>query len=123
MPGFGLFPVRVAGGPDRPQRRGRLAELAAIELRLVLGDAVLEVRRKYLLRLAPLAAFGDFGTAWDTSEEFSDHWIAGGGVGIRLIIPQMVMMRFDLAFGEPALGVSFHFGTDEKAAAQRFRIR
>ncbi len=70
-----------------------------------------------------LAAFGDFGTAWNTSEQFSDNWIGGGGLGLRLIIPQLVMIRFDLAAGEPGFGLSFHFGTDEKASVQRFRVR
>ncbi|MDH3732452.1 MAG: BamA/TamA family outer membrane protein [Gemmatimonadota bacterium] len=70
-----------------------------------------------------VAAFADVGTAWDTSQEFKDHWIAGGGVGFRLIIPQSVMVRFDLALGEPGMRLAFHVGGGEKAQAQKQRIR
>ena len=72
-----------------------------------------------------LAAFFDFGTAWNDSEEFKRNWIAGGGLGARLIIPQVVMIRFDLAVGklEPDFRVAFEFGFDEKAWAQKLRVR
>lgn len=70
-----------------------------------------------------LAAFADLGTAWNVSHEFGDNWIAGGGLGLRLIIPQTVMVRFDAAFGQPAMRLTFHIGGNEKALAQKQRVR
>ena len=71
-----------------------------------------------------LAAFADVGTAWNTSEELQDNWIAGGGFGVRLIIPQAVMIRFDLAAGQSGgFKLIFHIGGKEKAVAQKFRVR
>lgn len=72
-----------------------------------------------------LAAFADLGTAWDGSDEFRDNWIAGAGVGARVIIPQNVMIRFDLAFGKlnPEFKLTFHVGGGEKAVAQKQRVR
>jgi outer membrane protein insertion porin family len=69
------------------------------------------------------AAFFDAGTAWNTSDQFSQHWIAGGGVGVRVLIPSNVMFRFDLAIGQPGLGFGINIGSQEKAAMQRERVR
>jgi outer membrane protein insertion porin family len=68
------------------------------------------------------AAFADVGTAWDTSEQFTaSRFRAGYGLGLRLIIPQTEMVRFDVGFSEA--GVEFHFGTWTKFTAQRLRLR
>jgi outer membrane translocation and assembly module TamA len=70
-----------------------------------------------------LAAFGDAGTAWSNSEEFGQNWIAGGGLGLRLLMPAILMIRADVAYGEEGAGVRFMVGTREKAVAQRQRVR
>jgi len=72
-----------------------------------------------------LAAFADAGTAWDNAREFSSHWIAGGGVGARLTIPQVGLIRFDMAMGKlhPKMKVYLHIGGSEKAIAQKLRVR
>jgi len=72
-----------------------------------------------------LAAFADAATAWNTSEEFRSNWIAGFGVGARLIIPQVALVRFDFAVGrlEPDFRIAFHIGTGERAEAQKRRVR
>lgn len=72
-----------------------------------------------------LAAFADVGTAWDDGGEFRDNWIGGGGVGLRLTVPQTGFLKMDLALGQtsPSLGISLHFGTGDKADAQRRRVR
>ena len=47
-----------------------------------------------------VAAFVDVGTTWDRSNEFSlDRTIAGAGVGARLLIPFVGMLRLDFAMG------------------------
>jgi outer membrane protein assembly factor BamA len=70
-----------------------------------------------------VAAFADVGTAWNTSAEFDENWIGGGGLGLRLVIPQTVMVRFDLGLGQPGMRLTFHIGGGEKADAQKQRVR
>ena len=72
-----------------------------------------------------LAAFGDVATAWDDPAELGDRWIGGGGVGARLTIPQIGLIRFDVAVGRshPELSLRFHVGGSERAIAQKRRVR
>ena len=72
-----------------------------------------------------LAAFGDVATAWDDRGEFGENWIGGGGVGARLTIPQLGLIRFDLGLGKvhPDLSIQFHVGGSERAMAQKRRVR
>jgi len=70
-----------------------------------------------------LGVFGDVGTAWTTSEEFSQSWIGGGGLGLRFLMPAILMFRADVATGEEGYVVRFFLGTKEKAVAQRDRVR
>ena len=67
-----------------------------------------------------LAAFGDVGSAWSDADGFSDGVIGGYGIGLRLYIPYVNMIRLDLSFGDGAHG---GFGINEKAVAQRNRVR
>ena len=67
-----------------------------------------------------LAAFTDVGSAWDHSDGFSDGFIGGGGIGLRLYIPYVNMIRLDLSVGS---GMQGGFGIGEKADAQRNRVR
>jgi outer membrane protein assembly factor BamA len=67
-----------------------------------------------------VAAFGDLGTAWDDSDGFSDGVIGGGGIGLRLFVPYVNMIRLDLSVGN---GVHGQLGINEKAVAQRNRVR
>ena len=70
-----------------------------------------------------LVAFGDLGSAWNDSEQFSGNFIGGYGFGIRALIPFVNMVRFDLAWGESGVGVSVNIGIMEKAEMQRRRVR
>jgi len=67
-----------------------------------------------------LAAFTDVGSAWDHSDGFSNSFIGSGGIGLRLYIPYVSMIRLDLSVGS---GVQGGFGIGEKADAQRNRVR
>jgi len=67
-----------------------------------------------------LAAFADVGSAWDHPDGFSDGFIGGAGIGLRLYIPYVNMIRLDLSVGS---GVHGGFGIGEKAVAQRNRVR
>jgi outer membrane protein assembly factor BamA len=68
-----------------------------------------------------LAAFGDAGTAWNESDNFSDGFIAGGGIGLRIFVPFVSMIRLDFALGDG--NTHAHFGINEKSVAQRNRVR
>ena len=70
-----------------------------------------------------LAVFGDIGTVWNENPQFSDNFIGGVGVGLRVIIPFIQMIRFDLAFGQKGEGIVPHFGIREKAFYHRRRVR
>ena len=70
------------------------------------------------------AVFLDAGTAWtDDSDDFHRSWIGGGGIGLRLALPSMVVVRLDIAVGQNGAGVSFAIGSREKAEAARDRVR
>ena len=89
---------------------------------------VLKKQRKYRfwfikMRLGlQLALFGDVGTAWDTSQEFNDNFIAGFGAGLRLTLPVVVVLRLDVGYS-PQHGFAIAIGGSEKAVAQRLRVR
>ena len=67
-----------------------------------------------------LAAFTDVGSAWSDSDSFSDSFIGGGGIGLRVYFPYINMIRLDLSVGS---GVHGGLGINEKAVAQRNRVR
>ena len=68
-----------------------------------------------------MAAFADAGTAWSHSDDFSSGVIAGGGIGLRVFFPFVNMIRLDFALGDG--DAHAHFGINEKAVAQRNRVR
>ena len=70
-----------------------------------------------------LALFTDFGSAWDRSGEFGRNFIAGGGTGLRLLLPYVGMVRLDVGFGEGDPWIMFHMASKEKAVRQRQRVR
>lgn len=67
-----------------------------------------------------LAAFADAGSAWNTPGGFADSLVGGGGIGLRVYLPYVNMIRIDLSVGN---GVHGGFGINEKAVAQRNRVR
>jgi outer membrane protein assembly factor BamA len=69
-------------------------------------------------------AFADVGLAWNTRSDFDfQSGITGYGIGLRLLVPFVDLIRVDLAWGEPGLGPSFCFGVSLKATRQRQRVR
>ena len=69
-----------------------------------------------------LAAFADYGNAWNEGQNFGERGKFGWGVGIRPLVPAVNMLRFD--FGVSQYGdVVFNFGVNTKFWAQRQRIR
>ncbi|MCK4548585.1 MAG: BamA/TamA family outer membrane protein [Candidatus Krumholzibacteria bacterium] len=70
-----------------------------------------------------LAFFTDFGSAWNTREEFNPNFIWGGGTGLRLIVPYVGLIRCDFGFGQDDPWLIVHFASGEKAERQRERVR
>ena len=70
-----------------------------------------------------LDAFGDAGTAWNTNEEFTRNFIAGGGFGIRVIVPYVNVIRIEFGFGQANEGMLSHIGIMDKAVYERRRVR
>jgi outer membrane protein assembly factor BamA len=68
-----------------------------------------------------VAIFGDAGSAWSDGDEFSSGVIAGGGIGLRIFVPFVSMIRLDFAVGDGSAHA--HFGINEKSLAQRNRVR
>ena len=71
-----------------------------------------------------IAAFSDVGLAWNDSHDFRlGSAIDGYGVGMRVLVPFVDLVRIDVAFGEPGQGVTTYFGISLKATRQRQRVR
>ena len=68
------------------------------------------------------AGFSDVGLAWTDRFSASDA-IDGYGIGLRLLVPFVDVVRLDLAFGEPGGGARFGVGIKLKADKQRDRVR
>ena len=49
--------------------------------------------------------------------------IAGGGVGVRLLVPIVSMLRFDIGWGQTGVGARIHVGGFEKSEMARRRVR
>ena len=79
---------------------------------------------KFAVRLGlDFALFTDAGIAWSEPNEFAmDRARAGGGAGLRLLVPGAEMIRFDMGWS-PEGGFQFHFASGSKPKAQRARLR
>lgn len=70
-----------------------------------------------------VAAFADLGSNWNEGRELSlDRSIAGAGIGLRLMVPFVGIVRFDAAMGQDGK-VRFHIGSFEKPVMSRRRVR
>ena len=70
-----------------------------------------------------VAAFADVGAAWNDSHEQAVSAIDGYGIGLRLLVPFVDLIRLDVAWGEPGRGATAYVGISLKAARQRQRVR
>jgi outer membrane protein insertion porin family len=76
-----------------------------------------------------VAVFSDTGIAWEKDpslgedDSFSwDRFKTGVGVGLRLLVPSVDVVRVDMAVGEDG-NLIFHFAVWPKLYAQRLRVR
>ena len=103
-------------------RRGKSQFISSMEYRYTAVETkTLRVFGISLYAGLAVAAFADTGTAWTDSDGFSDGFIGGGGIGLRLFVPFVNMIRLDFALGDG--NAHAHFGINEKAVGQRMRVR
>jgi outer membrane protein assembly factor BamA len=69
-----------------------------------------------------VAAFADWGSAWNGRASIRDPARTGFGVGLRPLLPGVDMLRLDFAASERG-DFAFNFGISSKFEAQRQRIR
>jgi outer membrane protein assembly factor BamA len=120
----GANTIRGYSVEDSKELSGKNQLLGTIEYR----HTLIPPRRFDILRWSfrfglELAALGDIGIAWDTSNQFASDRLRGGvGIGLRLLKPGTGMTRFDFAWS-PEGGFQFHFGGGSKMARSRLRLR
>jgi len=111
-------------GWDLGARSGKNQMINTVEYRYeILAPRAFRVFGIGLYSGIHIAAFGDLGTAWGESDEFTGNFIGGGGFGVRLLFPFIQMFRFDFGFGQHGIRPVPHFGIREKAYYQRLRVR
>ena len=120
---FGLGGTNSVRGWALGSRVGRNQAIATVEY----AYAVVPVQPFTVFGLnlyggMQVAAFSDVGMAWNDHLAASDA-IDGYGVGLRLLLPFVDVIRLDLAFGEPGHGARFCLGINLKADKQRDRVR
>jgi outer membrane protein assembly factor BamA len=104
--------------------KGKNQYIGAVEYRL----RVMDYREVVILGLPgdlglDAAFFADWGLAWDDSDEFErrrGRW--GWGIGLRLLMPAVDMVRFDLGFDKFG-GPRLHFASFSKLQGSRWRLR
>ena len=118
---FALGGANTVRGWGFESRRGKNQFIASLEHRYTLVPTRgFRVKGLNVYGGVALAVFGDVGTVWNDEHEFADNAIGGFGVGLRVFVPFIDVLRLDLAFGNGARGA---IGINEKAFAQRNRVR
>ena len=105
-------------------RRGKNQFINTVEYRYVLVPTRnLRVFGINLYGGVAAAIFGDLGAVWSEPDELADRFIGGGGIGLRLVVPFVNLVRLDLSWGQPNGDPLFQLGVNEKFVAQRNRVR
>jgi len=122
---FGLGGTNSVRGWSLGSRTGKNQTINTAELRWNIREP--KATKVLMLKGSlgfQVAMFADLGHAWNRSDEFTlDNFIGGYGVGFRLMVTGMGLVRFDVALGEPGASLQFHVGGGEKAVRQRYRVR
>jgi outer membrane protein insertion porin family len=123
---FGLGGTNTIRGWEFAARKGKNQFINTAEYRIT-------AYRPRLLQLPfgidyrgglQFAVFGDVGIVWDEAHEFVDkNFIAGGGFGIRFLLPIFGMARIDFGWGQGGKGIFLHLGMFEKPVMTRRRVR
>ena len=122
---FDLGGANTVRGWSLGSRRGRNQFIGTAEYAYVaLPLRPFTVKGLNLYAGVQVAGFADLGVAWDGgSDQEAESAIDGYGVGLRLLVPFVDLIRLDLAWGEPGQGATAYFGVSLKASRQRQRVR
>jgi outer membrane protein assembly factor BamA len=121
---FGLGGSNTVRGWDLGSRYGKNEFINTVEYRyMALKPKSFSFKSINLRMGLQIAVFADFASAWYDQEGFEKSWIAGGGAGVRFIIPYVDMLRIDFGFGQKGFGVKVHVAGGEKPERQIYRIR
>ena len=128
LPGYLQFDLGGANsvrGWTLGSRRGRNQFIGTAEYTYVLQPVrPFTVKSLNLYAGLQVVGFADLGVAWSgDSDQEAESAIDGYGVGLRLLVPFVDVIRLDLAWGEPGQGATAYFGVSLKAARQRQRVR
>jgi outer membrane protein assembly factor BamA len=128
LPGYLQFDLGGANsvrGWSLGSRRGRNQFIGTAEYTYVLQPVrPFTVKSLNLYAGLQVVGFADLGVAWSgDSDQEAESAIDGYGVGLRLLVPFVDVIRLDLAWGEPGQGATAYFGVSLKAARQRQRVR
>jgi outer membrane protein assembly factor BamA len=121
----GANTIRGYSVEDSKSLSGKNQYLGTVEFRrILLPPRRYDILDRWSFRFGlELAALGDIGIAWDTSNQFAANRLRGGvGIGLRLLHPGAGNTRFDFAWS-PEGGFQFHFGGASKMARSRLRLR
>jgi outer membrane protein assembly factor BamA len=121
---FHLGGTNTVRGWDLDAIRGKNQHLATVEYRITLLDpSDFRPFGDSFPVGVQLAAFGDLGVAWGGGDDDGAQTLDGYGVGVRLLVPFVDVVRLDFAFGQPGAGWGRYGGVLEKATMQRRRVR
>lgn len=123
---FGIGGSSTVRGWEYAVRKGKNQFINTLEYRITLlkSRAIkLPFNIDYRIGLG-FALFGDLGIGWDDPNQFkSNNFIGGVGAGIRLMMPVLGMLRFDVGWGQKGQGIFLHIGAFEKPMMTRKRVR
>lgn len=123
---FGIGGTNTVRGWDFAARRGKNQFLNTLEYRItVLKPRLIHLpfNIKYRGGIG-IAVFGDLGIGWDTQDQFkAEKFIGGVGMGVRLLLPIVGVLRLDVGWGQPGKSILLHLGAFEKPVMARRRVR
>jgi outer membrane protein insertion porin family len=123
---FGIGGTNTVRGWEFASRRGKNQFINTVEYRITLLEPrmlLLPLNIKYRGGLS-VALFGDVGIGWGDHIPFSaENFIGGFGLGVRLLIPIVGVMRIDVGWGQSGKGIFLHLGAFEKPVMTRKRVR
>ena len=123
---FGMGGTNTVRGWEYAARRGKNQFINTFEYRITLLEPrllILPFNIQYRGGMH-IAFFSDLGIAWDEVDQFNSHnFIAGFGMGVRLLVPIVGMARIDVGWGQNGQGIFLHLGSFEKPVMSRRRVR
>ena len=118
---YALGGANTVRGWDFASRRGKNQLIVSLEHRYtVVPTSAFRVKGVNLYGGLAVAVFADGGSAWNETGEWTGNTIGGAGIGLRLFVPFVDVIRLDFSVGN---GAHANVGINDKAVAQRNRVR